>query len=112
MAQQLTSVTSFKEFIGEHPMAAIYFTGPDCGVCTALKPKLFQLFVERFPALAVAEVDCKLHSAVAAQEGVFTIPTLIIYLEGREGLRKVRSFSPGQVEVELARPYSICFGGP
>jgi len=92
-------------------MAAVYFTGPDCGVCTALKPKLLRLFAERFPDLAVAEVDCGVQRELAAQQGVFTLPTLIVYLDGREGMRRARSFSPGQVEAELERPYSICFGG-
>jgi len=107
----LTSTTAFAEFIAQHPMAAVYFSGPDCGVCTTLKPKLLRLFTERFPKLAVAEVDCGVQRELAAQQGVFTIPTLIVYLESREGLRKTRSLSPGQVEAELERPYSICFGG-
>ena len=111
-AQPITSVAAFEAFIREHPLAAVYFTGPDCGVCNALKPKLMRLFAERFPALAVAEVDCGLHREVASQQGIFTIPTLIVYLDGREGMRKVRNFSPGQVEAELERPYSICFGDP
>lgn len=105
----LTSDATFEEFIREHPLAAVYFSGPDCGVCTTLKPKLLRLVAERFPALAVAEVDCGLYRAVAAQRGVFIVPTLIVYLEGREGFRKVRSFSPGQVEAALARSYSLFF---
>jgi len=107
MPQTLSSVEDFDDFTRSNPLAAVYFSGPDCGVCNVLKPKLLQLLADRFPAVAVAEVDCSLHRDVAAQQGVFAVPTLIIFFEGREGMRKARAFSPAEVEAELERPYSI-----
>ena len=38
---------------------------------------------------------------------VFTIPTLIVYLYGREAMRKTRSFSLTELLRELERTYSI-----
>ena len=112
MTRQLTTVAAFEQFIQAHPMAAVYFSGPACGVCTTLQPKLMGLFAERFPALAVAQVDCGQHQAVAAQQGVFTVPTLLIFFEGREAIRKARAFSPTEIEMELERPYGIFCDAP
>jgi len=98
-------------FIANSPLAAVYFSGPDCAVCEALKPKLMALLAERFPALAVATVDCGRHGALAAQQRVFSIPTLVLFMDGREAGRYVRAFSPAAVAADLERPYSILHGG-
>ena len=97
----------FSAWLSDHPLCAVYFSAPDCAVCEVLKPKLFELLQQRFPKLALGEVDCSVSAELAAQQMVFTIPTLIVYFEGREGIRQVRSFSLGELAGELARPYGI-----
>jgi thioredoxin-like negative regulator of GroEL len=93
--------------VRSHPVCAVYFSGPNCAVCEALKPKLFNLLQSRFPALVLGEVDCAKSPRLAGQQSVFTIPTLIVYLDGREGLRRSRSFSLAELASQLERPYSI-----
>jgi thiol-disulfide isomerase/thioredoxin len=107
MSTQLTAPDDFAEWLNLHPLCAVYFSAPDCSVCQALKPKLFALLQQRFPRLVLGEVDCADSPELAAQQMVFTIPTLIVYFDGREGIRKVRSFSLGGLAGELARPYGM-----
>lgn len=107
MPQKLTSEGEFSDFIRSHPICAVYFSGPDCAVCEALKPKLFEMLQHRFPKLVVGEVDCATTTQLAAQQIVFTIPTLIVYFDGKEGIRKSRSFSLSELAMELQRPYSM-----
>jgi thioredoxin 1 len=104
---QLESEQTFRNHLRDSALAAVYFSGPDCGVCQVLKPRLADLFREHFPALAVAEVDCSRLNALAASQSVFAIPTLLIYIDGRESSRFARSFSPAQVRDSLQRPYSL-----
>lgn len=103
----LIQETDHTGFIRSHPICAIYFSGPDCAVCEVLKPKLFELLQQRFPKLVLGEVNCANSPQLAAQMSVFTIPTLIVYFEGKEGLRKSRSFSLAELAQQLARPYEI-----
>ncbi len=103
----MDSESDLSDFISSHPVCAVYFSGPDCTVCKALKPKLFDLLAHRFPQLVIGEVDCAASPQLAAQQIVFTIPTLIVYLNGKEGIRKSRSFSLNELVTELERPYSI-----
>ena len=107
---KLADEADYGGFLQRHKMCAVYFSGPDCPVCTALKPKLFELLGSRFPKLAVAEVDCAASRALAAQQTVFAIPTLIIYVEERELQRKSRAFSLAELYRELERPYVMLFG--
>jgi len=107
MLTKLSSSDEFTTWSSRHPLCAAYFSGPGCAVCEVLKPKLVELLQSRFPGLALGEIDCALSPDLAAQQMVFTIPTLIVYFDGREGLRKVRSFSLGELAAELERPYRI-----
>ena len=111
MPKKLIQESDHAGFVRAHPMGAVYFSGPNCAVCEALKPKLFDLLQSRFPELALAEVDCAESPRLAGQQSVFTLPTLIVYLDGREGLRKSRGFSLAELASELERPYRIFTDG-
>lgn len=110
MYRRLHNQSEFSEFLVTHLLCAVYFSGPDCGVCEVLKPRLFETLSGRFPELALGEVDCVRSPELAAQQLVFTIPTLVVYVEGRENLRKVRAFSPAELVQELERPYAVMTG--
>ena len=88
---------------------AVWFSGPDCRVCSNLKPKLATLLERRFPLLETAQVDCDSSAEAAARYQVFTVPTLLIFFAGRESLRKVRNLSLRELETELQRPYHLLF---
>lgn len=106
----LADSASAAAFIGEHPICALYFTTPDCGVCRVLRPKLAGMLAERFPAVGLGLVDCAACPALAAEMGVFTVPTLIVFTEARESLRRSRAFGLDELACELERPYRLLYG--
>jgi thiol-disulfide isomerase/thioredoxin len=77
VSQDLSTPASVADFLQEHPICALYFTTPDCGICKVLKPKLLQMLTGRFPAIRFGQVDCSAAPALAADLGVFAVPTLI-----------------------------------
>ena len=107
MTRALDTSTALDEFVGTHPVAAVYFSSPDCQVCHVLKPKLRELLAARFPRLAWAEVDCAAHPEPAAQQQVFAVPTLVIYFDGHEAIRKSRNIAPAALVAEMERPYGL-----
>ena len=86
---------------------ALYFSAPTCNVCHALKPKLLSAFEENFAQLQVISVDISETPEIASHFSVFTIPTLLVYLNGKEFLRKSRHMSVGEVVQEIKRPYNM-----
>ncbi|RCX33483.1 thioredoxin family protein [Thioalbus denitrificans] len=94
----------------DRPAAAIWFSAPGCGVCSVLRPRVKSLFEQEFPQILWQDVDTAAQPEVAAQHQVFTIPTLLVFLDGREFLRRARNFSPAEVRDALARPYGLLFG--
>jgi thioredoxin-like negative regulator of GroEL len=85
----------------------VYFSAPTCNVCHALKPKLLEAIESNFKEFEVISVDTSVDQEVAAHFSVFTIPTVLIFLDGKEFLRKSRHMSVGEVIEEIRRPYEI-----
>ena len=103
------TLESIQEIISQKPAVALYFSAPTCNVCHALKPKLFAALGENFKELEIISIDVSEDQAVAAYFSVFAIPTLLVFLDGREFLRKSRHMSVDEVVCEITRPYGIMF---
>ena len=94
-----------------HAEAALlaYFSTPDCRVCASLRPKLEALLAEAFPRLAGAYVDCAALPEAAAQYQVFAVPSLLVFFDGRETLRRGRGIGMGQLRDDIGRIYALRF---
>lgn len=79
----------------------LYFTGKTCGVCQVLKPKLLEAVRESFPEVNIRVVDIEEEPEIAGQSMVFTLPVVILRLDGREMFRFARSFAVYQVLAKL-----------
>jgi thioredoxin-like negative regulator of GroEL len=86
---------------------ALYFSGEDCGVCNALKPKIEELLEQKFPFIKRVFLDTKEHLEIAAWLSVFSVPTLIIFIESQEYIREGRSMSIYALDEKLTRIYGI-----
>lgn len=87
----------------------LYFGGDHCNVCQAMRPKVLELFRARFPDMQLAYIDTERHTEIAAQNGVFSLPSLHLYFDGRETQRLERGFSIGQLSAAIERPYGMLF---
>lgn len=103
----MKTVDELQKIIDENAAVMIYFSAPTCNVCHALKPKLFAAIESSFEKFVIASVDTSLSQDVAAHYGVFAIPTVLIFLEGKEFFRKSRNMSVDEVIREIKRPYEI-----
>ena len=98
-----------KEDLISKPAVLLYFTSPDCTVCKSLKPKVRDLVKKKFPLMEMEEINIQDSPDIAAAFGVFTIPVILVYFDGKEFLRKVRNTGIYELEKELSRPYSLFF---
>jgi len=87
----------------------LYFSNESCSVCKVLKPKVAGLLGEKFPRLLSLYVDTEKSPVIAGQFRVFTIPTILIYFEGKEQVRYSRNISMHQLEAAIERPYHLIF---
>ncbi|PKL84255.1 MAG: thioredoxin [Ignavibacteriae bacterium HGW-Ignavibacteriae-3] len=107
MQTDLFTLEDFSAFIKSNKAAAVYFSTPDCNVCKVLKPKLIELLAVEFPIIQFAYVNCEESKELAAQQNVFSVPTILFFFDGKEYIRKARFVNLQELEVELSRIYTM-----
>ena len=105
----LTTIDELNSFISKHTFAVVYFSHEDCNVCKVLKPKLKAMLAEEFPQIQFAYVNLTKSKELAAQNSIFTVPTILFYIEGKEFMRKARNVNLSELHADLERPYSMLF---
>jgi len=84
----------------------LYFSGENCNVCHALRPKFKELFDKEFPQIKQIYLNAHQNTQISAHFGVFSVPTMLVFLDGREFIREGRAVSLHQLKEKLSRPYS------
>ena len=105
----ITSTTHFQQVTNDHQAVLFYFSHEQCSVCKILKPKVIELLESRFPQMRPFYCDTVKQPEVAAQNRVFTVPTLLIFFEGKETFRFSRNVGLEELEQAIRRPYSLLF---
>lgn len=86
---------------------ALYFSAPSCAVCHVLEPKLRAAIRAEFPDMIFMDIDSSASPDIAAQFSVFTVPTLLVFLDGKEVVRKSRHMGISEVIDAIRRPYDM-----
>jgi len=85
----------------------LYFSGENCNVCHALRPKFKELFDKEFPKIKQIYLDAHENPQISANFQVFSVPTMLVFLDGKEFIREGRAVSMHQLQQKLQRPYEI-----
>ncbi len=98
---------NLKEIIRDEVGVLLYFSGENCNVCHALKPKFKELFDSTFPKIRQIYIDAEQNPLISAHFRVFSVPTMLVFLDGKEFIREGRAVSLYQLKNKLLRPYNI-----
>lgn len=79
----------------------VYISTPTCSACEALLPKV-EALIHRHD-IGGLHVDASVLPAIAGAHSVFTAPTLLLFVDGREARRWSRYFSLAEVDDALDR---------
>ena len=109
MFQQVDSFEAFLKLKEDEPALLAYFSTEACNVCKVLKPKVGELLESEFPKIKAVYVQSDKLPEVAAQNQVFAVPTILVFFDGREYIRKSRNIGIGELHHEIDRPYSMFF---
>lgn len=103
----MQTIENINKIIQENLAVMVYFSAPTCNVCHALKPKLIEALDDNFEEFKIESVDISIDENIAPHFGVFAIPTVLVFLDGKEFLRKSRHMSINEVIQDIKRPYEI-----
>lgn len=104
--KNLNSMTEIKNFISSGEMRMLYLSRPDCGVCLALIPKIEDMILE-FPDLEGRYIDLDQLPEAAGEFSIFTIPGILVFIQGKETIRKARYVSVEELKNEIKRYDSL-----
>jgi len=103
----MQTIENIEKSIKENIAVMVYFSAPTCNVCHALKPKLMEALDANFKEFVVESVDISVEEEIAPHFDVFAIPTVLVFLDGKEFLRKSRHMSVDEVIKAIQRPYEM-----
>ncbi|MBR8664346.1 MULTISPECIES: thioredoxin family protein [Bacillus] len=103
---ELTSMVAIEKFITGHKLSFIYISRPQCTVCHAVLPQL-RVLLTRFPKIKLGHINADRVEEVAGRFSVFTVPVLLLFIEGTECLREARFVHFEQLEQKLKRVYQL-----
>jgi thiol-disulfide isomerase/thioredoxin len=108
--QDINDYPEFQTISEGDGMSLFYLSRPDCGVCTALKPKVRNMLNE-FPEIPSYYVNLDNIPEAAGQLSIFTIPAVLVYAGGKEVVREARYISVEDLADKIRRPYGFLYGG-
>jgi len=105
----ISSIGEFNDLVNENQAVLAYFSTEACTVCKVLKPKVTQMVAEFFPSIKAVYIQSDQLPELAAQMRIFTAPTVVVFFDGRETIRKSRAFGVEELRGEIQRPYDLLF---
>lgn len=109
MYKTVQSLDEFNSILKDNAGVFMYFSNDTCNVCKILKPQLIEMLKDNYPKISFYYVDMSLTPEISAQTGVFSIPTIIVYLDGNETIRKSRHIGVAELAQSIERPYKLIF---
>ncbi|WP_461467280.1 thioredoxin family protein [Parvimonas micra] len=97
--QTLTEYQMIKE---QEKFSLFLFGSQDCAPCKALKEKI-TIWSVTHPQVFTSYVSIENNISLAAQENILGVPTIFVFVEGKEAIRKIRYFSLEEVFTALER---------
>ncbi|HKK64181.1 MAG TPA: thioredoxin family protein [Bacteroidales bacterium] len=107
--RNIYSIEDLNEIILNEAIVVLYFSNEACNVCKILKPKINSLLEEKYSNVTMVYIDTEKSPAIAGQFRVFTIPTIDIYVEGKEHVRYSRNVIMHEFERAIEKPYKALF---
>ncbi|MFD1179107.1 thioredoxin family protein [Paenibacillus puldeungensis] len=86
---ELTSMEQVEEFLQNHKLSFLYVSRPECSVCHAILPKLGEL-LDDYPPIFLGHIDANQVPEVAGRFLVFSVPTMLMFIDQKEYLREDR----------------------
>lgn len=105
----IISLEHLENILLETPAVLLYFSTISCNVGEALEPKVHELLSAEFPKIDFYKVDMNFSPEIAAKFSAFVEPTILVFFEGKETIRKSRNVGIHELQSAIFRPYQLIF---
>ena len=105
----ITTEDEFNSVLKQNIGLLYYFSTISCSVGEALEPKVINLLEKEFPKIPFYHVDMNASPEISAKNNVFVEPTVLVFFEGKETIRKSRIVSIPDLSNAIERIYKLAF---
>lgn len=109
MMENIYKLEDFQALIEGSEIVVVYYSNDACNVCKTIKPKIIDTLSSEFPETKSVYIDTEKSPVIAGQHRVFSIPTIDIYVMGKEHARFGRNLTMHEFEASLQKPYEALF---
>ena len=103
------SIDEFLNISKINTAVCFYLSTPECNVCKVLKPKVIEILEADFPNIFFCYVDLNEAKEISGQLSVFSVPTILVYFEGKETIRVSRNVHLEELREQIERYYKMIF---
>jgi thioredoxin-like negative regulator of GroEL len=105
----ITSEKDFQDALHVNLGVLFYFSTLSCSVGESLEPKVKELLHNKFPKIPFYFIDMNNSPEVSAKNNVFVEPTILVFFDGKEAIRKGRIVSIQELSDSISRIYKLAF---
>lgn len=98
---ELFTLEEVDAFISSHEFSFLYISRDNCSVCHALLPKVKEM-LKKFPKIELAYINADRLPEISGRLSVFTVPALLLFVEGKEYIREARFVRLRELENKIA----------
>jgi len=109
MDNELNTLAQLQEAINNDAGLIAYFYSDNCAPCISLRPKIKELISKSYPQMQLYFINSEKRPEIAAEFGIFANPTLLIYFDRKEYLRKSKYVSIPELSEGIERLYKMMF---
>ena len=95
-------VGKIKEIIQQEEIVLAYFTTTNCKLCKDLFPKIERM-LEDYPKITGVKAESDIDQRIVGEYKVFMVPTVILFIQGKETIRLSRNISIPELKSKIDR---------
>ncbi|MBN8192356.1 thioredoxin family protein [Bacillus sp. NTK074B] len=100
--EDIHSLEAIKRVLESEKLVLLYISRPNCSVCHALLPQVERV-LEDFKSVVSIHADAEEIPEIAGEFSIFTVPVLIMFVEGKEMFRKARFVPIDELQSQMSR---------
>lgn len=103
------TLDELKKHVEQNELAFLFLYGQNCSVCHAVLPQIKPI-VESYPEIKTLQADVQNLPEISGEYTVFTIPVVLLFVDGREVMRFARFIEKNKLNEQLEKITSALKG--